>query len=240
MCDPVTLAGIALTGLSTGLNHMANQQVQSARDSAMAAERIRQQALDQQADALNLQSQDRYQGFEDKQEERSKTLGDYFTDQVATPPVAAAMPASGSNITVQAENKARGDARERTDQIGNALGNLRSFGDLLGDTSRLQAREASQIGQIGGFKKGSSNVLGLELDAANSAGNGLRMGADLAGGFGKIGVSAGLGGAGGMGGNVSNFASNASAPFAFGSGGYTGMGPFIPGNSGGGGLFKLY
>ena len=239
MCDPMTLAGIALTGLSTGLNHMANQQVESAREGAMAAERIRQQALDQQADALNLQSQDRYQGFDDKQEERSKTLGSYFTDQVATPPVAAAMPASGSNITVQAENKARGDARERTDQIGNALGQLRSFGDLLGDTSRLQARDAGQIGQIGGFKRGSSNVLGMELDAANSAGSGMRLGADLAGGFGKLGMSAGLSGAGGIGG-VSNFAPNASAPFAFGSGGYTGMGPFIPGNSGGGGLFKLY
>jgi hypothetical protein len=239
MCDPVTLAGIALTGLSTGLNYMANQQVEGARNSAMAAERIRQQGLDQQADALNLQSQDRYQNFDDKKEERSSQLGQYFTDQVATPPTAAAMPASGSNITVQAENKARGDARERTDQIGNALGELRSFGDLLGDTSRLQARDASQIGQIGGFKRGSSNVLGLELDAANSAGGGLRMGADIAGGLGKVGMSAGLSGAGGIGG-VSNFASNASAPFAFGSGGYTGMGPFIPGNSGGGGLFKLY
>lgn len=235
----MTLAGIALSGLSTGLNYMANQQVESAREGAMAAERIRQQALDQQADALNLQSQDRYQGFDEKKEERATKLGDYFTDQVATPPVAAAMPASGSNITVQAENKARGDARERTDQIGNALGQLRSFGDLLGDTSRLQARDAGQIGQIGGFKRGSSNVLGMELDAANSAGSGMRLGADLAGGFGKIGMSAGLSGAGGIGG-VSNFASNASAPFAFGSGGYTGMGPFIPGNSGGGGLFKLY
>jgi hypothetical protein len=217
---------------------MANQQVESARDSAMAAERIRQQGLDQQADALNLQSQDRFQGFEDKKDERSSQLGQYFTDQVATPPTAAAMPASGSNITVQAENKARGDARERTDQIGNALGELRSFGDLLGDTSRLQARDASQIGQIGGFKKGSSNVLGLELDSANSAGNGMRLGADIAGGLGKIGVSAGLSGGGGM---VSDFTRDASAPFAFGSGGYTGMGPFIrPQSSGLANMFNPY
>jgi hypothetical protein len=217
---------------------MANQQVESARDSAMAAERIRQQGLDQQADALNLQSQDRFQGFEDKKDERSSQLGQYFTDQVATPPTAAAMPASGSNITVQAENKARGDARERTDQIGNALGELRSFGDLLGDTSRLQARDASQIGQIGGFKRGSSNVLGLELDSANSAGNGMRLGADIAGGLGKVGVSAGLSGGGGM---VSDFTRDASAPFAFGSGGYTGMGPFIrPQSSGLANMFNIF
>jgi hypothetical protein len=241
MCDPLTLAGVALTGLSTGLNHMANKQVEGARDDAMAAERIRQQGLDQQADALNLQSQDRFQNVEEKKDERATKLGDYFTDQQATPPTAAAMPASGSNITVQAENKARGEAKERTDQIGNALGELRSFGDLLGDTSRLQARDASQIGQIGGFKKGSSNVLGMELDAANSAGSGLRTGADLAGGFGKLGISAGLSGAGGLG-SAANFAPNASAPFAFGSGGYTGAGPFLnPGQSSGlSNMFNLF
>jgi hypothetical protein len=222
---------------------MANQQVEGARNSAMAAERIRQQGLDQQADALNLQSQDRYQNFDDKKEERSSQLGQYFTDQVATPPTAAAMPASGSNITVQAENKARGDARERTDQIGNALGELRSFGDLLGDTSRLQARDASQIGQIGGFKRGSSNVLGLELDAANSAGNGMRLGADIAGGLGKVGVSAGLGGAGGGSSMVADFTRDASAPFAFGSGGAmgSGMGPFIrPQSSGLSNMFNIF
>lgn len=200
MCDPVTLAGVALTGLSTGLNHMANQQVESAREDAMAAERIRQQGLDQQANALNLQSQDRFQNVAEKQDERASSLGEYFTQQQTEAPTAAAMPASSSNITVASENKARGDARARTNQIGNALGDLRSFGDLFGETSRLQARDASQIGQIGGFKRGSSGVLGMELDSANSAGGGLRLGADIAGGLGKVGVSAGLSGTGGLGG----------------------------------------
>lgn len=240
MCDPVTLASVALTALGTGMNYVAGQKVEGARNDAMAAERIRQSGLDQQAAALNTQSQDRYQGFEGKQEERARSLSDYFTGQEAAAPVAAAMPVSSSNITVQAENKARGDAKARTDQIGNALGELRSFGDLLGGTSRLQARDAGQIAQIGGFKKGSSNVLGMELDAANSAGSGWKLAGDIAGGLGKAGLGAGLSGAPSV---SANFVPNAASPFAFGSGGYTGMGPFMnPGSSGGGlsNMFSLF
>ena len=232
ICDPVTIAGVALTGLATGMNHMATRKVESARNDALEAERIRQQGLDQQAAALNLQSQDRYQDFEGKQDERSSELGKYFTQQQAEAPVAAAMPASSSNITVANEDKARGEAKKRTDQIGTALGELRSFGDLLGDTSRLQARDAGQIAQIGGFKRGSSNILGLELDGANGAGSGYRMMGDIAGGLGKVGVSAGLSGAGGLGGMF-----GAASPYSFGAGGYTGAGPFMPGKPG---LFNLY
>jgi hypothetical protein len=71
---------------------------------------------------------------------------------------------------------------------------LRAFGDILGDTSRLQARDASQVGTIGSFKRGSSAVLPLELDEANHAGDGMKVFGDLLGGFGGIATSAGLSG----------------------------------------------
>ena len=195
MCDPLTIGSIALTLGGAGANYMSQQQVDSARSGAMAAERIRQQGLDQQAAALNTTSQDRFNDFGGQQETRAKSLTDMFTEAPAQlPPTAAPMPASSSNLVVQAEDKARGEARDRTNQIGGALGNLRSFADLLGDTSRLQGRDASQIGQIGGFKKGSSNVLGMELEAANGAGQGTRMLGDVLGGLGRIGTMAGLSG----------------------------------------------
>lgn len=161
----------------------------------MAAERIRQGGLDKEAQALNAQSQDRYQNFEGQQGERANQLADYFTGQeVAEPSAEAAVPTSSSNITVREEAKQRGKATDFTNRTGIALGNLRSFGDLLGDTSRLQARDASQIGQIGGFKRGSSNVLGYELDDANNKGSGMRLLGDLAGGFGGVALNAGLSG----------------------------------------------
>lgn len=211
MCDPLTIAGVALSGLSTGLNAVAANKVQSARDDAMEAERIRQGGLDKQADALNTQSQDRYQNFEAQQGEKAASLADYFTGQeVAPPSEEAALPTSSNNLVVQEQAKQKANAKAFTDKTGTALGNLRSFGDLLGDTSRLQARDAGQIGQIGSFKRGSSNVLGYELEDANSAGNGMKLFGDLAGGFGGLALNAGL-----SGGSISNlFGGGAGVPKA--------------------------
>lgn len=211
MCDPVTIAGVALTGLSSGLNYVAQNKVQDARDDALAAERIRQGRLDQEAQALNTQSQDRYENFEGKQTEKGVELADYFTGQdVPAPTAEAALPTTASNITVQEEAKQRGAAKDFTNRTGAALGNLRSFGDLLADTSRLQARDAGLIGQIGGFKRGSSNALGFELDEAASAGDGMKLFGDIAGGLGGIGVSAGLSGGNLFGGATPTVAAGAA------------------------------
>ena len=192
MCDPVTLAGIALTVGSTVAKSVAAGQVADARNDALAAERIRQQGLDREADALNLQSQDRYQGFEAKQEERGKNLGDYFASQTVDPGQANIAPASTSSITVQEQGRQNAKAKAFTDKQGAALGDLRSFGDLLGGIGRLQARDASQIGQIGGFKKGSSGVLSHELEAANSAGGGAGTLGDILGLGGSLAIGKGL------------------------------------------------
>jgi hypothetical protein len=69
---------------------------------------------------------------------------------------------------------------------------LRSFGDLLGGIGLKQARDAGYIGQIGGFEKGSSNVLGYELENANSAGNGMKMFGDILGAGGSLATGYGL------------------------------------------------
>lgn len=245
MCDPLTIAGVVLTGASAAANSAAQSRVEKARDDAVAAERIRQGGLDKEAAAHNLTAQDQYQDYGAKQDERGKELADYFKGQESTPvdkSGPAALPQSSSNITVQAENKARGEARAFTDKTGAALGNLRSFGDLLGELGRGTAREAGYIGQIGGFKKGSSAVLPYELEAANSKGGGMRMLGDVLGGVGKIGIGAGLSGSAPFGiGAASpgaNFVANPASPFAFGSGGYTGAGPFL--NPGKSGLFSMF
>lgn len=196
MCDPVTIAGIALTGLSAGLGSMAQAKVAGARDDAMAAERIRQQAFDREAGARNDQARIRYDNVGDQQQARAKTLTEMFQQPTATPPaVVADIPQSQSNITVQNEAAQQGKAKAFSDRTGAALGQLRAFGDLFGDINRLQGRDAAAIGQIGGFKKGSSGVLGLELEGANGAGSGLQTASMLTGALGKMGVNAGLSGA---------------------------------------------
>lgn len=201
MCDPLTIAGIALTAGSTVANSVAQGQVARARNGALAAERIRQQGYDRETDALNTQSQDRYQDFDGQQDQRGQELGDYFSGQQieggdanATAAQEQAVAPTSSNITMREEQKQRGAATDFTNEQGKRLGDLRSFGDLLGGIGRLQARDASQIGQIGGFKRGSSAVLPYELEAANSAGGGAKMFGDILGLGGGVLSGAGLSG----------------------------------------------
>jgi hypothetical protein len=196
MCDPMTLIGVATTLGGTAMNYAAQSRVQEARDDALAAERIRQRALDQEANAVNDTSRDRYKKFDKKQDRTAGGLQKYFTKQeVREPAKEAALPSSSSNITVAEERKQRASAQDFTNRTGEALGTLRSFGDLLGQKSLLQARDAGTVGQIGGFKAGSSNVLPLELDEASHAGDGLRLFADITGGLGGLALSKGLGSA---------------------------------------------
>lgn len=201
MCDPITIAGIALTAGSTVANTMAASKAQHARDDALAAERIRQNGYDQETSALNEQSRGRYDDFEGQQNAKADELGQYFSgqqvaagDQNAAATAETTVPQSGSSLTVREEDKQRGQARDFTDKTGAALGNLRAFGDVLGGISRGQARDASLIGQIGGFKQGSSNVLPLELDKANQAGSGLKLFGDILGLGGSLAVNKGLSG----------------------------------------------
>lgn len=198
MCDPMTIIGAGLTAASAATNASAASAAQRARSDALAAERIRQQGFDRETAALNEASQNRYTDFGDQQQRRAGQLGDYFNQQ--TPQIeqatadtgAVAMAPTSSNITQQAVTQRRGEANAFNTQQGQALGNLRAFGDYLGGVSRLQARDAAQIGSIGGMKRGSQNVLGLELEQASRAGQGRRMLGDLLGGAGSLMVGAGL------------------------------------------------
>lgn len=194
MCDPVTIAGIALSAGGVAANTIAQGQIRDKREDAMAAERIRQAGFREQQAALNTQSQNRYGDFEGQQAEKSKQLGDYFGEQGTSTPTTEEAPASDSNIVNAEISKQRGKASAYGKQQNEALGSLRSFGDIMGENSRLQARDAGQIGLIGGLAKGSAGVLPLELDAANSAGNDMKMFGDILGGLGGIGLNAGLGG----------------------------------------------
>lgn len=197
MCDPLTIAGLALTAGSTVANYMGNQQVMNARNDALRAERIRQAGLDKEAAALNVHAQDKYQDFQGQEGARAAELGDYFSNQTVPEPAAdsgSGLPSSGSNIVVNEEAAQRLKAREFTNRTGMALGQLRAFGDVLGELGRGTARDASLIGQIGSFKQGSAGVLPYELDAASSKGDGMKLFGDVLGGLGSVATGAGLSG----------------------------------------------
>lgn len=158
---------------------------------------MRQNRFDTEAAILNDQSRDRFTEFEPQMEDRSQSLGDYLSTSVAPDPNTEApspLPSSSSGVVVQEIDKQRGEAQDFVDQQTGALGDLRSFGDLLGDLSLLQGRDARQIGTIGGFKRGSQNVVPLELNEAQKAGDGSRLFADILGGVGSAATGYGISG----------------------------------------------
>lgn len=200
MCDPITLAGIGLTAASTVAGMAGQSQAQSAEDQVLDAQRAKQAQYDRNAAAVNKKSQADYTGFTGQQDTRANDLSKYFTttqaDASAAGPVGAPadIPVSSSNIVNAEDAKQEGKTAAFSGQQSDALGQLRSFGDILGDKSRDTARDAGKIAQIGDFKTGWSNLAPFALDNASHAGDTTDFVGTLLGGLGKVGLSAGLSG----------------------------------------------
>ncbi|MBG6172664.1 hypothetical protein IWQ55_000309 [Labrenzia sp. EL_208] len=195
MCDPMSIAGLALTAGSTFANMQQANAVDKARAKAMRAERERQGLLDEEAYGLNEDSRQEYEDFEGKRQGQAQNLEDMFARNSGDAASTGLAP-SDNNVVNQAIGKAKASADTRQSQQSSALANLRAYGNTFGNAGREQAKDAQLIGQIGGFKQGSQAVLPLELEAANSAGSGWGLLADFAGGIGGLGLNAGLSGGG--------------------------------------------
>ncbi len=175
------LLPLLLGGASIGANYIGNQKAQNATAGAMAAERRRQNKLDEESYALNAAARDRYQGAESQVADKSAELSDMYTEALSQPasrPQAIAPQSDSSviqNIDATTAESARADGQDRARR----LGEFRGFGDFMGDAMRGQARDAGQLGMLGGFKRGSQGVLPLELEGAATKGQGWMMLGDL-------------------------------------------------------------
>ena len=196
MFDPISLIALARTAGSSVANGAAQRQAAAARQSALNAERTRQQGLEQQQQALASESQQQLGDFTQDQEQRFADLAQYFQQPIASDANAAAgmiAPEGTSSIAVREMNKQSGETKARTDQQGADLARFRSFGDLMGDKMRGVQRNSGAIDQLTGFRGGSTDALAFELDAASQQGAGKRMLGDILGGAGAV-----LGGYGAM------------------------------------------
>jgi hypothetical protein len=194
---PALAIGGGATLASMFLNNSAQGAVDEARDGVIQAERARQAGFDAETGKINDQSLGRYKDFGGQMDTRRQELSDFFRTPVVTPNTpytAAPLPPASSGIVQREIDTKRSIADAFVDNQADKLANLRSFGDLFGGIQLDQAHDAQAVGQIGGFKKGSAEVEKLELDNANRAGNGYKTWADLAGGVGKVGLTAALAG----------------------------------------------
>jgi hypothetical protein len=162
-------------------NTIGARQQEKALASMQAAERARQKQFDDQSFALNTASQNRFADVPGQMETKATDLAEMFAapSQEAPAEPIITTPASSSNIVMSREGAAMDKAKGETDARAANLGNLRAFGDVLGTASRMQGRDAGQLGLIGSMRRGSQSVLPLELEAAMTKGRGLRTLGDI-------------------------------------------------------------
>ncbi|HRP25391.1 hypothetical protein [Thauera sp.] len=190
---PLLPLALALTAGGIGANYMGAKAADRAQADAMAAERIRQGRFDQEADATNARSQNRYENIEEQRGDKADELADMFLADAGAAPQVLDTPTN--TITVSRTDDEKAKRREYTDQQGRARAELLSLGDLFGDIGVGQARDMTQLSGIGGMRRGSQGVLPLELDAAAQKGAGWRLAGDVMGGLGSIATMGALGGA---------------------------------------------
>lgn len=200
MCDPISAGAAVLSAGSMLANSSAQDQVSSARSGVLSAEAGRQQGFNTEANNLNTASANGYDNTTGKMADRAMSVAKFYGSQngglPTSGPTAGTIPASSSNI-VNSESKAQqGKVAAFNDQQNTALGQLRSFGDILGGADRNTALNTANVGNINSMKQGDAALTPLLLENANNAGNGMKMFGDILGGLGKVGLYAGLSGAG--------------------------------------------
>lgn len=182
-------------------NSAASDQVAGARSGVLSSEAGRQRGFDQEANAFNANSRQGYDGATGKMDARAANVADFYKSQngglPVSGPTSGVIPPSSSNIVNQEGKAQQGKVAAFNTQQNDALGKLRSFGDILGGADRNTALNTANVGTINSFKQGDAALVPLQLDQANNAGNGMKMFGDILGGLGKVGMFAGLSGGGG-------------------------------------------
>ena len=196
MCDPLSIASLAVTAAGTGAsmygqakqqeayNKVANAQAdatEKANQQALAlrqSERDRQQQLQNQSNALLNQSQqaNSVDAQKAKEAEASSSLGNQYSAAVSP---AAAIPGISAAMDDGQQPRAIADSYKQTfGNIGNWLRQqagskaaMDAFGNVGLANNMANARALQAQGQLGNFMQGSANVLQNELGANNENSN---------------------------------------------------------------------
>lgn len=195
MCDPVS-ASVALLAASAGANYLGNKAVERKQNSYQGWENARQSGyMDQIMNTVGTQT-NKFAEPQFAQDLASKRQGltDAFTQAISENnkfmPGAGVL--TGPKIVADDATKQLDKSNTYTSQQAAARGALESLGSLLSDRNIDLARSAGQTRTIGNFMQGSANILPLEMQAANSAGDKHRLVADLFQAAGSAGLQSGL------------------------------------------------
>lgn len=182
-----------MTAAGTAAQAAGARKARKAMDGAREAERIRQQGFQSQSDALFAESVGQQGADAQKQkiaEAEAARTATTTAAQSAAPVVT--VQTQGETPTVVADETAArvgiGNTQANLDASNRAA--LAAFGDVQLGNALLNARYGQQQGQIGNFRKGSADVLGLEMEAASRKGDSLK---GIGSGLTALGSLAGMG-----------------------------------------------
>lgn len=191
MCDPLTIAGLALTAGSFVTSAIANNQVEDARNAAAVAEATRQDQLQRQAIA-NLQgTQEQFtrpeqeKGIDEVTQERIARLTENVQGAAGD---ANEIPLAGSTPRVVRETVGQGlsEGLAEGKDFASRLARVGAFGENQFNNRVALGRLGEQLGLTARESANSANILPVELQEANRAGNTLFGISDALGGLGSI------------------------------------------------------
>lgn len=241
MCNPVAIIGAIAAVAGGAMQYSAAKDREKDLKGLQRRETDRQNKLYNEA-AVNLKkSQDSYQSgtFQEKMDMAAgEREAQYAKANAAAPrindPLGGSTSSGNVNIT-DAFSRALTGGMDQATQQGALRAELASFGDQLGTTNRENNRRTGDIGMIGSFSRGSSNVLPIELQHAATKerskatiGSVLQaVGMAMMGGAGGAGAGAAGGAAGGAGAGVAG-AAGAGAATGAGAGAASAAGFSFP------------
>lgn len=162
-------------------NEQAERKVEKERNNRALAERLRQQKMGQEADAVLRASLAEQERPAVEQEQRVAEAGrEQKYAQAAQPSDQEFIATPSAPVEVKSELAARmADAMARGRQQAAALARLGGRSDAQMQGGIALGRSAQDLNRIGNTSRSSSAILPYELQAANSKGEGWRTVADL-------------------------------------------------------------
>lgn len=183
-------AGLGTVG-STVSNVIAQRRIDRERANAVELENIRQRRLQAQADAAQLESEEPFTEAEERQQkETSNLLAALRNVEAPLAPSSPSIAPRAPGIVAGTQAAESGRARAFTRGQAEALADLRGFGQMLFEANRQRLRPAERIAQTARSMQRSADILPLELEAANRAGDTARSIADIFGVVRDLGMAA--------------------------------------------------
>ena len=219
MCSPMAATGAALALGSTGASMYGQKQVADARNDAQMAELARQNRFQEGAskafDSSLAEFEDPAGATQAKRNEREQEISSAVTGG-AQENYNDGLPGSTPDVVKTEIARRMTEALDAGKQEARGIARLGAFGDWQGDAGRVMGENANDLGKYVSFASGSSNVLPLELQAANQEGQGAMLASDV---LGVAGNAAGMYGAtGGTYSDIFGGGGTAPASMAGGSG----------------------